>query len=421
MYTTEPLSHFADEFLDFLHECSPTAASGDGVHTHDDRIEDLSRSAIEAEGRELGGFARRIERISTRSLTAEEQLERRMLADHIRGRLFELEEIRPWEHDPRHYAELLATSLASQTLFEYAPVEERARRVVSKLRQTPRLIEAAEANVQNPPGIFVKIGAETFDGVGTFIECDLPRAFRQLEDLHLLGDLADAATAATDAIRRYTSHLRDTLAPQSRASFRLGRERFEGRLRHQDGISLAAKQLLAIGERELGVMQERFREVAGRVDGKAEPAEVWQRVKARHPAPGRVVHAVRDQLGDLLTFIERNALVTIPDDEPLVVAPTPDFYRWTFASVWSRGLLNRSHSHRTTMSPTSSRPDRPGGPRNIYGTSISRPSGRCRCMKRIQATSCTSAISVGSNAGSANRPCSPRCRSSRAGRTIASR
>ena len=153
MYTSEPLSHFADEFLDFLHECSPTAASGDGVHAHDDRIEDLSRSGIEAEGRELGGFARRLDRISTRSLTAEEQLERRMLADHIRGRLFELEEIRPWERDPRHYAELLATSLASQTLFEYAPVEERARRVVSKLRQTPRLIEVAEVLASTNCGV----------------------------------------------------------------------------------------------------------------------------------------------------------------------------------------------------------------------------------------------------------------------------
>ena len=337
MYTTEPLSHLADEYLDFLHESSPTAASSDGVHAHDDRIEDLSRAAIEAQVRELGRFGRRLDRISPRSLTAEEQLERRMLADHIRGRQFELEEVRPWERDPKHYAELLATSLAGQALFEYAPVEERARRVVSKLRQTPRLIEAAEANIQDPPGIFVKVGAETFDGVRTFIGRDLPSAFRQLEDLHLLGDLADAATAATGAIRRYTGHLRDTLAPRSRASFRLGRDRFEGRLRYQDGISIAAERLLAIAERELRRMQERFREVAGRVDTKAEPSEVWQRVKARHPAPGQLVATVRDQLGDLETFIERHALVTLPDNEPVVVAPTPDFYRWTFASVWAPG------------------------------------------------------------------------------------
>ena len=46
---------------------------------------------------------------------------------------------------------------------------------------------------------------------------------------------------------------------------------------------------------------------------------------------------MRDQLDDLIRFIERNVLVTLPDDEPMRVAPPPDFYRWTFASVWTPG------------------------------------------------------------------------------------
>jgi hypothetical protein len=337
MYTSEPLSHFIDEYLEFLYENAPTAASGDGMHAHDDCLEDLSRAAVDAQGRELGGFARRLDRITTRSLTAEEQLERRMLADHIRGRLFELEEVRPWERDPRHYAELLSTSLAGQTLFEHAPVEERARRVVSKLRQTPRFLEAAAANVEDPPGIFIKTGAEMFDGVVTFIERDLPRAFRRLEDLHLLGDLADAATEATEAIGRYTGYLRGTQAPRSRATFRLGQERFNGRLRHREGIGLGAAELLAIGERELVRQQSRFCEVAARIDPRAEPADVWRQIKARHPEPGTLVQTVHDQLTDLVSFIERNALVSVPDDRSIVVASTPGFLRWTQAGVWPPG------------------------------------------------------------------------------------
>ena len=337
MHTSEPLSHFIDEYLEFLYENAPTAASGDGMHAHDDRLEDLSRAAVDAQGRELGGFARRLDRITTRSLTAEEQLERRMLADHIRGRLFELEEVRPWERDPRYYADLLSTSLAGQTLFEHAPVEERARRVVSKLRQAPRFLEAAAANVEDPPGIFIKTGAEMFDGVVTFIERDLPRAFRRLEDLHLLGDLADAATEATEAIGRYTGYLRGTQAPRSRATFRLGQERFNGRLRHREGIGLGAAELLAIGERELVRQQSRFCEVAARIDPRAEPADVWSQIKARHPEPGTLVQTVHDQLTDLVSFIERNALVSVPDDRSIVVASTPGFLRWTQAGVWPPG------------------------------------------------------------------------------------
>ena len=337
MHTSEPLSHFTDEYLDFLYESSPTAASGDGMHAHDDLLEDLARPAVESQARELGGFARRLDRISTRSLTAEEQLERRMLADHIRGRLFDLEEIRSWEHDPQHYADLLATSLAGQTIFDYAPVEERARRVVSKLRQTPRLLEAAEANIEHPPGILVKIGAETFDSVVTFIERGLPRAFRQLEDMHLLGDLADAATVASDAIRQYTTGLREIHAPRSRASFRLGADRFEGRLRHQDGIALGTEQLLAIAERELGRTQERFREVAQSAFPKSEPAEAWEQMQMRHPAPGEVVKTAHDRLAHLVAFIERNAIVTLPEDSDIRVVSTPESHRGMSARLWAPG------------------------------------------------------------------------------------
>lgn len=337
MHTSEPLSHFIDEYLEFLYENAPTAASGDGMHAHDDRLDDLSRGAVDTQARELGGFARRLDRIAARSLTAEEQLERRMLADHIRGRLFELEEVRPWERDPRHYADLLSGSLAGQALFDHAPVEERARRVVSKLRQTPRFLEAAAANVDDPPGIFVKTGAETFDGVVTFIERDLPRAFRRLEDLHLLGDLADAATAAAEAVNRYTGHLRGAVAPRSRATFRLGRERFDGRLRHREGIGLGAERLLSIAERELARQRSRFCETAARIDAKAEPADVWRQVRERHPEPGTLAATVRGQLDDLVAFIERNNLVTVPDGRSIVVASTPGFLRLTPAGVWLPG------------------------------------------------------------------------------------
>jgi len=72
------------------------------------------------------------------------------------------------------YGELLGLSLAGQALFDYAPPEERARRVLSKLRQAPRFIQSARDNVKDPPGIFVKTGLETLRGTRRFIEEDLP-------------------------------------------------------------------------------------------------------------------------------------------------------------------------------------------------------------------------------------------------------
>jgi uncharacterized protein (DUF885 family) len=265
-----------------------------------------------------------------------EALEHRMLASHLRGRMFELEAVRPWERNPQFYADVLASSLAGQALFTHAPAPERARRVLSKLRQTPRLIQAARDNVKEPPGIFVKVGIETMKGALKFIDEDLPRAFSSVDDLHLLGDLADAQMEAVQAVGSYIEYLEKELGPRARASFRLGRDKFEQKLRFEEGITIPIERLLAIAERELAATQEAFRQLAGKLNG-GDPLAVWAKTKDNHPAPGQLVKTGREQLDELKTFLERQSLVTVPDGEQVVVAPTPDFYRWSFASMWTPG------------------------------------------------------------------------------------
>src|SRR5437870_5238057 len=66
MYSAEPLPHFVDEYLSYLYEVHPTNATFDGVHLHDDLLEDWSRQAIESQTRDLGGFARRLAAIVRR-------------------------------------------------------------------------------------------------------------------------------------------------------------------------------------------------------------------------------------------------------------------------------------------------------------------------------------------------------------------
>jgi uncharacterized protein (DUF885 family) len=354
MYSSEPLPHFVDDYLAYLHEVHPTTATFDGVHTYDDLVEDYSRSAIDTHLRELGSFGRRLDAISPDTLSASEKVERPMLESHIRGRLYDLEEIRTWERNPQIYVETLALSLAAQALFAYAPPEERARRVLSKLRQVPRVILAARTNVKEPAGIFVKTALETLKGVQGFIDRDLPRAFAAVDDLSILGDLADASTEASGAVAEYAKYLEEEVAPKARGSFRLGREKFEAKLKFEEGIDLPSDKLLAIGLRELAATQEEFKRVAAKIE-KGDPVEVWRRVKQDHPAPGALVQTAQAQVDELAKFIQRHGIVTMPDCEPLVVGPTPQFYRWTFASLWTPGAFEskplRSYYYLTDVDP----------------------------------------------------------------------
>lgn len=336
MPVSEPLPHFVDDLLGYLHETHPTHATLDGIHTHDDLLEDLSRHGIDSEARALAGYLRRLDEIDRNGLTRTEALEHKMLGAHLRGRMFDLEAIRTWERNPQIYADVIASSLAGQALFTHAPPPERARRVLSKLRQVPRVIQAARDNVKEPPGIFVKVGIETMRGALKFIDHDLPRAFSSVDDLHLLGDLADAQQEATTAIGSYIEYLEKDVAPKARASFRLGRDKFEQKLRFEEGINIPVERLLTIAERELAATQEAFRQAAAKV-GKGDALEVWAKTKENHPAPGQLVKVGRDQIEELKTFVERHSLITVPEGEQVVVAPTPDFYRWSFASMWTPG------------------------------------------------------------------------------------
>src|SRR4051812_2366770 len=336
MAASEPLPHFVDDLLGYLHETHPTHATLDGVHTHDDLLEDLSRQGVDHNVRALSGYLRRLEEIHKEGLTEVEALEHRMLASHLRARMFDLEEVRTWERNPQYYADILASSLAGQALFSHAPAAERARRVLSKLRQTPRLIQAARDNIKEPPGIFVKVGIEAMRGTLKFIEEDLPRAFGSIDDMHILGDLADAQIEASQAVGGYIEYLETEVAPKARASFRLGREKFEQKVRLDEGISLPVEKLLAIAMRELATTQEQFRTLASKIHG-GDPLEGWAKTKSEHPGPGELVSVARQQVDELKQFLERQAIVTVPNGEPVAVGPTPDFYRWTFASMWTPG------------------------------------------------------------------------------------
>jgi uncharacterized protein (DUF885 family) len=336
MRSSEPFHHFIDDYLAYLYEVHPTSATLDGVHTYDDHLEDLSRLGIEQHTRALSGFARRLQDINANDLTAVEKIEQPMVASNIQSRMFELEQTRTWERSPHFYADTLCTSLAAQVVFSHAPVPERARRVLSKLRQTARLVQAARDNVKDPPGIFVKVGLETLRGALNFIEKDLPRAFSSLDDLHLLSDLADASTEAIQSIGGYIQYLESEVQPKARASFRLGRGLFEQKLRLDEGIALDSDRLLAIALREFQQTQNEFRTLAGKLDG-GDPIAAWRKAKGEHPAPGALAAAAQEQLEELSRFIERQGILTMPEGEPVVVAPTPEFYRWSFASMWVPG------------------------------------------------------------------------------------
>jgi len=115
MQAAEPLPHFVDDFLSFLYEVHPTGATMDGVHIHDDLIEDYRRSAIDTHVSALAGFARRLDSIPHEQLPLREQIDHQIVSSNIRARQFELEATRSWERNPHVGRTLIGKASSAKT------------------------------------------------------------------------------------------------------------------------------------------------------------------------------------------------------------------------------------------------------------------------------------------------------------------
>jgi uncharacterized protein (DUF885 family) len=132
------------------------------------------------------------------------------------------------------------------------------------------------------------------------------------------------------------------MKPDPAATFAIGRENFEAKLRYDEGIDIPSDALLKIAYRELHRAQEEFRRAASQIDRSRDPLQVWKDVQRDHPRAGTLVPEAQKQLDTLRRFIEEKKIVTIPDAPAPVVAATPDFMRWATASMWTAGPFEKT-------------------------------------------------------------------------------
>ncbi|HEY6830053.1 MAG TPA: hypothetical protein VI259_24530, partial [Gemmatimonadaceae bacterium] len=88
----EAFARFVDEYLDDFARRHPSIAAGNGIHAHDDLLDDFSAAAIKSEVAKLKEERDFLTaRIDTVALTADERVDRLILLGIIDGWLLEQE------------------------------------------------------------------------------------------------------------------------------------------------------------------------------------------------------------------------------------------------------------------------------------------------------------------------------------------
>jgi len=324
---TEPDSFatFVDRYLDDFARRHPSIAAGNGLHQHDDRLDDFSAEGIAAEIAALKQDAEILSAFDTLALTPDERVDRRILLGIIDGWLLEQETLANWRRNPMLYASALSDGIHNLMAMESDPAPVRMRRIISKLSHVPALIDAGRANLDNPPQLFVERGIAMLRGASDMLGRDLDLAFASVPDAALRDSLRRAADAAIPAVNAWADLLQLDVLGGASGDFAIGAENLARRYRAEDMIDLPLDSMIAIGERELAAAQAEFRQAAARLAPGRDPVAVWKDVRRDHPAPGGVVAATQAIVDSLAAFVEARGIASLPDGERVVVEPALPF------------------------------------------------------------------------------------------------
>jgi len=333
-----PMTPFAAIAEDWIGETlahSPSAATSLGVHDYDAELGDRSHQATEARARTLHGLLGRLAAIDAAALAPAERPDHELLRRRILWELVTIEDLQTWRSSPGGYLGSIGGACHGLILRDFAPLEERARSLVSRLRQAPRVLEQAKANLDACPRIPVETALEQAAGVRVLLQRDLPDALSGVQAASLRTDFEEAQRAATDALDAFALWLKDDLLPRSNAAFAYGPDRFIKLLAYTDYVERPLDELERRAQDDLRACQARLRELCAQVDGAKTPAQVVDLVSRDHPTPERLLPDTDALLEDLRQFSVDHKLATMPTDVRIRVADTPSFARMTTQAACS--------------------------------------------------------------------------------------
>jgi uncharacterized protein (DUF885 family) len=317
----------ADEILDYGWRTNPVGATFVGIHTYDRELGEFTPEFFAEQARQSREFVRKLDAFDRKLLQPGEAIDWRLLRDSCEQNARATEEIRFWEKDPAGPIGLGLYGVFVLALRDFAPLEQRAEAMLSRLKQVPGIIEQGRAVVKNSPEVFTRTALGVVQGGLSFYRGFLPAIADQVPALK--ADLLDASRKAVEAVENYQTFLKDDYLPRSNGSYAIGRELFDFLLRVGHGLPYNADDLVEIANRILAETESAMVKLAREIDPARQWPEIIAALKLDHPAPAELLDAYRKEMARARDFTREHGLVSIPDGETLELIWTPPFDRGT--------------------------------------------------------------------------------------------
>lgn len=320
----------------------PVRATEAGDHRYDALWPDVSEEGEAARRRAIEGALDELAAVPRDKLGVQSRVDAAMIENQLRASLFALDELREATWNPMAYTGLIGDGLDPLITRSFAPLEERMRSLKGRLEGVPAIVATAKRRLAGSPRVHTETAISQNKGLIALCKDELPKQLAAVPAQE--AELLSAARAAAAALEDFQGFLERDLLPRSDGDFRLGRARFEKKLRFTldddavdpDALVERARELLARTHDEMfetakelwpGLLSKQTMPQAKTPDErKAVIKRVLDALSADRPTNETIVKESEELLAKATEFVRRHDLVRIPD-EPCRVIEMPEYRR----------------------------------------------------------------------------------------------
>jgi uncharacterized protein (DUF885 family) len=299
---TSSLAELADEYWQASLAFSPVAATAIGDRRFDDRMDDVSPEAIDAQRQRLVALRDRVEAVERGGLDGTDLVTRSALIAQISSDVAMLETgLEAWTVDPLEGPQVVALDLEA---IQLVSTPDQARAMVARWRALGPWFDQQAANlrrglaagrvaVRTP----VDKAVEQMEGILGRADAELP-LLKPLEEAHEEWSAAERQsfadglrTAVRDIVRpaleRYCAVVRDEILPAARPDERAGilhvaggGDAYTRLIRLHTSLDLSPDEIHRIGLDEVARIDAELAGLGGRVLGTTDPEDIRSRLRS---------------------------------------------------------------------------------------------------------------------------------------------
>ena len=352
---------FNEEMLKKYLAVNPDGATAIGLHDPYDyhlphggfkKIEDSMEILVE-----WSRMGHQIARES--SLSLEQRVGLQLIDQSIELQRFVIEEYPIWKMFPDGL-EIPGALLFLMLSRDYAPFEERAKAMASRLGELPRYLEEFRSRFDGNGHVKVwtEMSIETCQQLPGFLKFIDATAEGKVSP-PVMADLKRGIAQADKALKDHLTWLNKMLAVAN-GSYSMGAAKL-AKLLQIRGLGMSPEQLMALGEKLLAEFKEEKRRVSMRISNGKSVEEAARIVQSKSPKTFEdALEATKQEMLDAKSFIASKGIATIDPDAKLEVVETPEFLApvLPFAALYPPSYFDKRQEGQYVVT-------RPGDPKDL--------------------------------------------------------